>query len=107
MLDGIRRKASRCPAEKFSVLAYGAPSAFARRGGGGAGLGGRCGGNARLDIVDNPRARLAMEHLGAVGAPHFLDHVRADNHSARAAFLVANLSQGPAVVFPDDAIVMI
>jgi len=48
-----------------------------------------------------------MEHLGAVRAPHFLDHVRAHDHSARAAFLVAHFGERHSIMFLDDAIVMI
>ena len=42
-----------------------------------------------------------------IRAAHFLNHVRANDHAARAAFFVAHLGERDAVMFFDDALVMV
>jgi len=68
---------------------------------------GRGGAESRLDVIEDARAGLAVEHFVAAEAAHFLKDVGPDAHAARATFFVANFGEGHAVVFAGDALVMI
>lgn len=58
-------------------------------------------------VIKNARASLAVKHLFARRAPHFLDYVRANAHAAGPAFLVANLGERDVIMLVHDAVVMI
>ena len=60
-----------------------------------------------IDVIEDPRAGLAVKHFLASAPAHLLKNVRPDAHAARGAFLLANFGEGDAIVLFRDALVVV
>src|SRR5580704_3047139 len=98
---------SELPKRTFLIFTGGSDWRISNGDCGGCGSGCRAGSRRVIGIVEDPRARLAMEESFIAVALQLLDHVRPDMDAALAAAFAANFSQGDAAMPLGDALVVV